>query len=103
MLYTPDKWIIVDMNTVKKVFATWLGGYLNGETWKLSSGTLEIKDCGDYWELPQYSGSVYKLFKDSEGTTMWSMDVLEHLLEPYPEYKIVFLTPEEVTVETTKN
>ena len=103
MLYTPDKWVIVDTGETKKVFATWFGGYLSGESWKLSSGTLEIKDCGDYWELPQHSGSVYKLFKDSEGTTGWSAGVLGNLLEPCAACKIVPLTPEEITIEITEN
>jgi len=70
--YTPDCWKIVEMTNVatgethKRILCSWYGGYLDGGSWKLSSGNLEPEDCGDYWIIPQHSGSVYQLYKTRE-------------------------------------
>jgi len=70
--YTPDCWKIVELtNTAtgeshKRVLCSWYGGYLGGDSWKLSSGNLETEDHGDHWVVPQHSGSVYQLYKNRE-------------------------------------
>jgi len=70
--YTPDCWKIVELKNVatgethKRILCSWYGGYLGGDSWKLSSGNLEPEDHGDYWIVPQHSGSVYQLYKNRE-------------------------------------
>ena len=67
--YNPDNWVIihVDGNTPHyRVLCGWHGGYLHGDSWKLSSGIEGLEDCGTYWKLPQTSGSVYHLRKGGE-------------------------------------
>ena len=70
--YAPDCWKIVELtNTAtgeshKRVLCSWYGGYLGGDSWKLSSGNLEPEDHGDYYTVPQHSGSVYQLYKHRE-------------------------------------
>jgi len=95
--YTPDLWVIVDTGKCKKVFASWHGGYVSGASWKFSSGTKEIIDNGTHWTLPQESGSVYNLVKDSEGTGGWTSGVLGRILEQYPVMKVVTITNGEFT------
>ena len=51
--YTPDYWTIVKITTpqddvIYKVFATWVGGYVEGDSWKMNSGIIEVKTEGDY-------------------------------------------------------
>ena len=67
--YNPDNWVIVHIGGTDphyRVLCGWHGGYLNGDSWKLSSGIEGVSDCGTYWSMPQTSGSVYHLFKGSE-------------------------------------
>ena len=92
-IYYPDYWVIVDTGECKKVFASWLGGYLNGSSWKLSSGTKEIIDKGFCWELPQESGSVYQLHKDTEGVSGWCGQILQGFIDEYPSIKIITISP----------
>lgn len=70
--YTPDQWTLVELKSeehgsIIKVFAGWYGGYLNGDSWKLSSGVTETKDCGDYYEYLNESGSLYTCYKRARG------------------------------------
>ena len=69
--YNPDKWKVIKITTKKetfyKIFATWKGGYLGADSWKLSSGSETFRMEGDCIVTPQASGSVYSLHKDMEG------------------------------------
>jgi hypothetical protein len=62
--YTPDSWTILEMKhgnqITYKVFAGWSGGYLHGDSWKLSSGikTAELDEGGTYL-FDNFSGSLY--------------------------------------------
>ena len=79
--YFPDRWVIVDTGICIKVFATFFGSFTSGDAWKLSSGTIEIKEDTENWILPQYSGSEYILRKGKEGTSGYSNGVLSGFLE----------------------
>lgn len=77
---TPDRWVIVEINSteygrIQKVFAGWYGGYGGGDSWKMSSGNLEIKDCGSHFDVPQQSGSLYRCYKQSEGMSGYMQDL----------------------------
>lgn len=69
--YTPDKWKLIKINSDTphyRIFGTWGGSYLHGQSWKLSSGCEDgFYQDGDYWVLPQTSGSIYRIHKDMEG------------------------------------
>ena len=73
MIETPDCWkfvkVVPDDSTIpthSRVLCSWYGGYLGGDCWKLSSGNLEVIDHGDYLEVPQHSGTLYRLYKNRE-------------------------------------
>jgi len=102
-MLTPDKWIIVGTGDVKKVFSSFYGGFLNGDSWSLSSGTKEIIDKGPYWELPQESGSIYKLFKGSYGLSAYAAGVLAEFKKEQPDLKILNIKDGEFIDETTEN
>ena len=79
--YTPDRWVIVEMNSAKhgkirKVLASWYGGYGGSDSWKLSSGNLEMIDKGDFYEIPQESGSTYKCYKQAAGMSNYTSGIL---------------------------
>lgn len=69
--YTPDVWVMVEIvspehGIVNKLLCGWYGGYLYGDSWKLSSGNLQEHMEGDFIVFPQESGSVYRCHKDSQ-------------------------------------
>lgn len=67
---TPDCWVVVRMrhndDTIDKVLAGWYGGYLNGDSWKLSSGIATTEEFNDRYEFTNQSGSVYVCYKKRE-------------------------------------
>lgn len=81
MIYTPDKWMMVDTGETVKVFGTWYGGYTRGDEWRLNSGCVKLTDDGEYYTAEGSSGSVYKLYKNCEGASAWSARVLQGIID----------------------
>ena len=83
--YTPDKWLVVKISiendTIDKVCANWYGGYLNGDSWKLSSGITETVEFEDRFEYTNHSGSLYICYKGREGMNSYGASVLHGLTE----------------------
>jgi hypothetical protein len=80
--YTPDGWVVVELRTndgvvSRKVMASWYGGYLGSDSWKLSSGITETIEHEDHYEFINHSGSVYKCGKNSFGLSGYAYGVLE--------------------------
>lgn len=77
--YNPDKWAIVKLKTPKqtlyKVMASWYGGYLGSDSWKLSSGIVSVKETEHTYEYTNYSGSVYICPKHAYGMSMYTASV----------------------------
>ena len=87
--YVPDCWIVLELGdtnrTIHKVFAGWYGGYTQGDSWKLSSGILEHKDCGEYLEFTNHSGSVYRCYKSNNRMSGYMMGILSGWLKEADE------------------
>jgi hypothetical protein len=77
--YSPNRWIIVGYNNHFKVLGGWSGGYLDGDSWRLSSGLQKIEEDGDYYLMHNYSGSVYKCHKEAEGVNIASSGILSKI------------------------
>jgi hypothetical protein len=73
--YQPDRWVIVEIDGLRKVLAAWIGGYLNADEWRLSSGIQEITEDDVFFIIKNYSGSVYKCNKKLEGMTFLSSSI----------------------------
>jgi hypothetical protein len=45
--YAPDYWQVIRLvngnETIYKLFSSWVGGYVNSDSWKLNSGITSIK------------------------------------------------------------
>ena len=68
--YTPDSWQLVKITGTDphyRVFASWSGGYLDGDSWKLNSGVTSVTEDDDYFYFQGYSGSTYQCHKASYG------------------------------------
>ena len=73
---TPTKFLILKFDDFSKVFASWYGGYLDGDSWSLNSGIEKVEDDGDSWLFYGFSGSVYQCRKDSYGTHAYGYALL---------------------------
>jgi hypothetical protein len=80
---TPDKWIVLEIpNTGYKVFGSWAGGYLNGDSWRLNSGIKSITKKDNDYIIEGFSGSYYKCNESAYGVmTSYSEGVLQNLLD----------------------
>ena len=85
MEYHPDRWLMVRLSNDGKVhyriFATWLGGYLDGDSWKLNSGVVFITETVEYFSFGGTSGSLYVCRKNSYGSTGYGYGVLDNLIK----------------------
>ena len=92
MNYYPDYWQVVsikhkDEKTVYKLFATFIGGYTEGDVWKLNSGIVSVErvkmESSDRLHFAGVSGSQYAC-SYNEGcyrTNAFSGGILSRLIE----------------------
>jgi hypothetical protein len=83
---TPYKWVIVKIDngseTFYKVFASWLGNYINGDSWRLNSGIESIEEDDDNYYFIGTSGSCYQCNKKAYGTaSTYSQSILNDFIE----------------------
>lgn len=69
--YTPDRWALAnfvfeDGQEEIKVVGTWYGGYLDGDSWRFSSGVTKIEDAGEFYKIHNNSGSIYMCHKKAK-------------------------------------
>ncbi|MDC7248620.1 MAG: hypothetical protein PQJ49_01715 [Sphaerochaetaceae bacterium] len=91
-MYNPDKFIVLkiggDRNPIYKVFATWVGGYLNGDRWRLNSGIVKVTQEGDLINFYGDSGSCYTCHVKTYGTNGYSQGVLDNIFAQANKQKI---------------
>lgn len=81
--YTPDRWVLLEFTnqetgeSITKVFGGWVGGYTQGDSWKLSSGVVGTEDRDDYWEFTNHSGSVYRCYKHAQGMSGYMTSIYQ--------------------------
>ena len=86
--YRPNRWLVVKINSKEphyRVFATWGGGYLNGDEWKLNSGITKVSLIDDDYHFEGSSGSVYICHKTSYGSTGYGWSILDGLKTSFVE------------------
>lgn len=90
--YNPDKWVIVKFkdktDTWYKVLGSWYGGYLNGDSWRMSSGLERIEEDGDNYKMHNASGSVYICHKNMEGMHLTSHGIFETMVKQAKEQDV---------------
>lgn len=88
MIVKPQGWVILKFSTPTdtfyKIFSSWRGGYLDGDSWRLSSGSRlvpTLSECGKYWIWPQESGSCYHLkVKGEDGYSYYTAQILGNII-----------------------
>ena len=106
--YNPDKWMVVkitgnDLPPVHKVFACWVGGYLDGDSWKLNSGITKVTEKDDYFFFDGSSGSVYACRKGMYGATGYGYGILKHMTDKASKNGIIIEVLSEETDWTKIN
>lgn len=86
--YYPDKYCILKLTnketgeTHYRVFATFYGGYIYGDSWKMNSGIESAKMlAGGCIEFLGTSGSTYGCNIHSYGVGGWHASVLRSIIE----------------------
>jgi hypothetical protein len=105
MEYHPHKWLllrITDGEPLYKVFASFYGGYLDGDSWKMNSGITGIEDCGDCFRIHGYSRSVYVCPKESYGASAYGFSVVCRF-EELSEGKLVHIPTLELALDEVQH
>ena len=81
--YHPDRWVIVEVNSpehgkIRKVLASWYGGYAVSDEWRLSSGITQIVESDMYYLVKNESGSLYTCYKNRKGMSAYASSVFEN-------------------------
>lgn len=81
----PSAWVILKINTkgleYYKVFASWNGGYLDGDRWKMNSGITNIEEDSNNYYIYGETGSCYKCNKTSyKVSSSYNEGILESIL-----------------------
>jgi len=87
--YHPDRWMILKIieresaKTHYRVFATWGGSYLGGQSWKMNSGIISVDEDDAYFYFNGASGSVYACHKSdgAYGAFSFGLSQLHYLME----------------------
>lgn len=107
--YSPNKWVILKFTngekTFHKILGGWSGGYLDGDSWRLSSGLEKVEEDGDFYLMHNHSGSVYKCHKSMNSMTglMGSMYSSFKKEAEEANFKLDVVTIEEYLNESKKD
>lgn len=88
---TPDSWVIIEVNyegeQFQKVLSGWSGGYLDGDSWRLSSPIKELNISINSDKIVVYtdSGSCYNLHRENQGLRMSNAPIWYHLKEKFDD------------------
>lgn len=97
-MHEPDKWVVIEIDGLKRILSSWVGGYLGSDEWRLSSGVEGIEEDVDFFLMKTQSGSTYKCLKKSEGFSYLSSsiyrDIKEQCEESGKDLKITSLSEE---------
>lgn len=82
---SPDKWVILEFiseeyGTFRKILSSWLGGYLSGDSWNLSSPICKINEKDTYFEILTES-STYVCYKNLYGMSTYTYGVYNNFLD----------------------
>jgi len=85
MSFIPTSWAILKIDSDDphyRIFGSIVGGYLNGDSWKVNSGIVSVTEDDNYYYFNGHSGSVYQCHKKAYGSfTSYPQSVLSRYCE----------------------
>jgi hypothetical protein len=102
--YSPDSWCIVKITGTHphyRVFGSWSGGYLDGDSWRLNSGITSVTEDDEFYYFYGSTGSVYRCYKEGYGIrSMHNRGVLEDYCEKsHNTMEAIYEKPEIMNME----
>lgn len=92
--YTPDRWVLIEITNeeeiIYKIFGSWLGGYANGDAWRLNSGISNIEENDNCYFVNGESGSLYLCNKNSYGINNYSRKIIDNFSKKCEEIDCEF-------------
>lgn len=82
--YIPDRWVVISIfgdDPHHRVFGSWVGGYLTGDSWRMNSGIVGVTEDNKFYHFNGHSGSVYHCRKGSYGFTSYGFGVLNRYIK----------------------
>lgn len=98
--YNPDRWTIIKIAPTDgtpphyRVFGTWGGSYLSGQSWKMNSGIVSVEEDEKWYYFKGSSGSVYCCHKEFYGYFSYGMSILSSMIEESREKLTITEMPE---------
>jgi len=86
---TPNSWVVVEINhkdqKYKKIVSGWSGGYLDVDSWRLSSDIKRVDKAHSpfYAVVETMSGSVYNLYYQANGMRMSNAGIYDELKDRF--------------------
>jgi hypothetical protein len=86
---TPDAWVIIEVNheeaQFQKILSGWSGGFLDGDSWRLSSPIKRVnKEHSEFYAVVETdSGSVYNLYYQANKLRMSNAGIYNQLKEKF--------------------
>lgn len=88
-IYTPDRWVIIecsyDNSITYKILAGWYGGFAGSNSWKLSSGIVEVVTTDYGYDFLNQSGSTYKCVERYSGLSLLTASIHESMIKQASE------------------
>jgi len=92
---TPDRWVVMEITSeegvFRKILSAWYGGYLDGDSWRLSSVIVDETETKHYNEYTTKSGSRYKCLHSREGLSATTTTILEKFRKEYSKAEVKVL------------
>lgn len=106
--YNPNVWVVVKIHPpghkmYYRILAGWYGGYLDGDSWKMSSGIVKVVDQETHFEVYNESGSLYNCHKEAERTSFYTQGIFESYKQQADEQGWVFEIVKMKDTEYGKN
>lgn len=79
--YSPDKWLLIKIGGTDphyRVFGSWSGGYLDGDSWRMNSGITSVEEDENYYYFHGNTGSIYRCHKEMYGATVYGYGVAQN-------------------------
>lgn len=83
--YNPEKWVLLEISniegTFRKILASWYGGYLDGDSWRVSSSIIQTSIKNSKYEFLTESDSIYICDKRDYGMNTYTSAIFSRLID----------------------
>jgi hypothetical protein len=106
-VYKPDGYAVIKItvndDTFFKVFSSWSGGYLHGDSYRLNSGISKLVVDEDMYYFHGFSGSVVEVDKHATRISAYNSGVLANFLDLLKEGCSELVNYEDIISELEAN